>query len=202
MKFLPIPRAAIAVLLLFAAGEVYLIASLAEQSFGTPAENVVMAPQSMGILKTEGNNDITVNDVNSMSGATILSGDRIETPARISANIRLGSRGSLAIEPNTKLIVEFDQSGIKAVLAEGCANLRTQKGTTGEIITPEASSEKTDPAQDGKLETCPRRSNGSNLAGGVRADGLFHLGTAAAAAIIVDGATTVVVPVAPRGVLY
>jgi len=187
-------------LLVFATGQVYVSLSFAESGSVVPGESVAMTPQQQtGILMTQGNKEITVNGTNSISGATIISGASIETPADVGATVSLGIRGSLEIEPNTKLTVEFDQSSVKVKLTEGCGNLRSKKGTTGEITTPKGSAGKTDPAQDGKLEICPRRSAAPIVAG---AGGLFRLGTAAAVAIIAGGVTSVAVPVTPRGVLY
>lgn len=194
---------AIAVILVFAASQDYVGGSSAEPGSVGPGESVAMTPpQITGILATLGNKEITVNGTNSISGATIVSGANIETPTGVSATISLVSRGSLEIEPNTKLTMEFDQSGVKVTLTEGCVDLRTKKGTTGEISTPTGSTGKTGPAQDGNLESCPGRSPTPIVATGVGADGLFGLGTAAARAIIAEGEKPVAVPVASRGVLY
>jgi hypothetical protein len=190
-----------ALLLIFAAVQVYFAVSLAESGSVVPGESVAMSPpQLMGILTTQGNKEISVNGTNSISGATIISGASIETPAGVGATVSLGSRGSLEIGPDTKLTVDFDQSSVKVMLTVGCGNLRTKKGTTGDISTPKGSAGKTDPAQDGKLEICPRRSAAPIAAAG--AGGLFRLGTAAAVAIIARGETAIAVPVSPRGILY
>ena len=190
-----------ALLLIFAIGQVYLAVSLTESGSVVPGESVAMTPpQLMGILTTQGNKEITVNGTNSISEATIISGASIETPAGVGATVSLGGRGSLEIEPDTRLTVDFDQSSVKVMLTVGCGNLRTKKGTTGDISTPKGSAGKTDPAQDGKLEICPRRSAAPIEAAG--AGGLFRLGTAAAVAIIARGETAIAVPVSPRGILY
>ena len=191
----------IALFFLFVTGQVYVAVSFAESGSGLPDERGIMTPpKTTGILTTQGNSGITVNGTRSISGATILSGASIETPAGVRAAVSLVGQGSFEIEPSTKLTVEFDQSGAKAMLTEGCLKLTTKKGTTGEISTPQGSAGKTDPVQDGKLETCPRRSAAPIVAGG--AGGLFSLGSAAAVSIIAEGVTDVVVPVAPRGILY
>ena len=192
---------ALALLLIFATGQVYLAVSLAQSGSVVPGESVSLTPpQLMGILTTQGNKEITVNGTNSTSGATIISGASIETPAGVGATVSLAGRGSLEIEPDTKLTVDFDQSSVKVMLTVGCGNLRTKKGTTGEISTPKGSGWKTDPAQDAKLDICPRRSAAPIAAAG--SGGLFRLGTAAAVAIIARGETTIAVPVSPRGILY
>lgn len=189
-------------ILSFAFGPVYLSVSVAEPGLVVPGESVAMTPQqTTGILTTKGNREIIVNGTSSMSGATIISGASIETPAGVSATVSLGSSCSLQIETNTKLTAEFDKSVIKVMLTEGCVNLRTKKGTSGEIVTPKGSTGETDPAKDGNLETCPPRS-AAPIVTDAEAVGLFRLAKAAALAVIVRGETTVAVPVAPRGVLY
>jgi hypothetical protein len=194
---------AIAVILVFFAGQVYVGVSSAEPGSVVSGEGVVTTPrQTTGILTIRGNKEITVNGTNAISGATIVSGASIETPAEVSATISLVSCGSLEIEPNTKLTMEFDQTGVKVMMTEGCVNLRTKKGVTGEISTPAGSNEKTGPGQDGNLESCPDRSAALIGSTGAGADGLFNLGTAAARAIITGAEKPVVVPVAQRGILY
>jgi hypothetical protein len=192
---------AIALLLIFVTTQVYVDVSSADPGPVVSGESSAMPPpQITGILTTLGNKEITVNGTHSISGATIVSGASIETPAGGGATIGFVSRGLLQIQPNTKLTIEFDQSGVKVVLTEGCVSLRTKKGTTGEISTSTGSIGKTDPAQDGNLERCPDRSAAPVVAAG--AGGLFVLGTAAALAIIVGEKKPVAVPVAQRGVLY
>lgn len=194
----------ISLLFLIAATQAYLSASFAAPGSGIPIGNPEMAPSqtigiSMGVLTTQGNNEISVNGVTSITGATILSGASIETPAGISATVSFSNGHSLEVEPNTKLTLEFDQNFVKAMLTEGCVHLRT-KGAVGEIVTAKGSVGKTDPSKDDTIETCPSHRAGPTVLAG--AGGLFRLSTAAAAAIIGKGATTVAVPVAPRGVLY
>lgn len=201
MSFKPIPTLTIVLLLLFIALHLCAGASLAATDSHIPDGTPGLVPQQpMGILTTQGNTEISVNEINSIGGATILSGSSIETPAGVSATILIPSRGLLEIEPSTKLRLEIDQSGFKAVLNEGCIHLHTKKGTVGEIITPQGSAGKTDPAKDDKVETCPSRSAAPIASAG--AGGLIRLGTKAAVAIIAKGATAAAVPVAPRGVLY
>ena len=196
-------RLTIAIAILsFALGPVQLSVSFAEPGLVVPGETVAMtAQQTTGILTTKGNKEILVNATNSMSGATIVSGASIETPAGVSATVSLGGSRSLQIGTNTKLTAEFDKNVIKVRLTEGCVNLRTKKGTIGEIITPKGSAGKTDPAQDGQLETCPPRS-AEPVVADAGAVGLFRLGKAAALAVIARGETALAIPVAPRGVLY
>lgn len=194
---------ALALLLFFATGQAHVWVRSAEPSSGVPGASLEMtAPLSMGILTTQGNNEITVNGTGTISGGTILSGASIETPAGVGATVSLAVRSSLEIEPKTKLTVQFDQSGVKVTLTEGCMNLRTKKGTIGEFSSANGSTGKSDPAQDGKLETCSRQSAAPIVTAEDGAGGWFRLGAAAAVTVIAEGSTAVAVPVVPRGVLY
>lgn len=193
----------IAMMLVFATSQVYLGAIFAGPGSVVPrtmpGDSVATTPQqTTGILTTQGNKGITVNGATAIGGATIISGASIETPAGVGATISLGSRGSVVIEPNTKLTLEFDQGMIKVMLIEGCVTVHSKKGTTGEIDTPQGVAGKTDPAKDGKVEVCPRRS-AAPIVAAAGAGGLFGLGTAATVAIIAGGVTAVVVPVIVTG---
>lgn len=189
---------AISLLLFFASGHVHLNSSFAEAGFSDPGESLVGVPRQLtGTLSTRGNNEIKVNGANSSVGATILSGASIETGPGVSATVHLVNRAVLEIEPNTKLTVDFAQDHIKVKLAEGCLHLRTRSGTTGEVSTASGTLEKTDPAPEGKLETCPPVN-----ALRIRSDGLFSLIRSAVSELVAKGATGVAVPVATRGVLY
>ena len=54
--------------------------------------------------------------------------------------------------------MEFDPNGIKVTLIRGCVELRTKKGTSGEIVNEQGRSlAKTDPAKDSKIERCEPR---------------------------------------------
>ena len=143
-----------------------------------------IAPQLVGRLKTSKNQPITVNGLSAQTGASVVSGATIETGADQSATVDLGPLGSLEISPNTKVVLTFEQGSAKATVVSGCATLKADKGTTGEIGTEQGSARKTDPAAGGVLDTCfperpapptPPASNGGG--------GLFGLGRAATIAI-------------------
>ena len=111
--------------------------------------------------------------------------------------INLGSRGSLEMDPNTKLTLDFDQTNIKVMLIDGCVTLRTKKGTTGEIDTSQVMVGKTDPGKDGKLEVCPQRCAPAGVlpgAAAIPAGGLFGIGTVAALGLI-GGITLITLPI-------
>ena len=196
MKFAAKSISAISVLLFLALGSVYFSSSVAEAG-AVPGESLVVSPpQLTATLVTRGNNEIKVNGAHSATGATILSGASIETGAGVGATVHLVNRALLEIEPNTKLTVDFDQDDVKVMVTEGCLHLRTRRGTTGEVITASGPLQKTDPALEGNLDTCPP-DNAS-----IRSNGWFFLLRSAAFELIAKGVTGVAVPVAPRGILY
>jgi hypothetical protein len=180
---------AIVLLLAFATSQVYLGVSFAGSVPTVPGESAAIPPQqTTGILTTQGSKEITVNGANAISGATIVSGASIETPAGVEATVSLGTLGSLHIEPGAKLTLEFAPGTIKVMLIEGCVTLHTNKGTAGEIDNSQGVIGKTDPAKDGKIETCPRRAAAAVPAAG--AGGLGGLSTAAALTIFGGIVTT------------
>lgn len=93
--------------------------------------------QATGKLTTKGNQPVTVNGIQTNSGATILSGATIETGDLVGASIDLGPLGSVDIAPNTKLQLVFNSDGtVTVILLEGCLILRVKQGTYGVINTP------------------------------------------------------------------
>jgi hypothetical protein len=141
-----------------------------------------------GVLIIDDRKTITVNGVNTTSGATILSGNSIETPVEVPAAINLGTLGEVKIAPATALSLSFEQkNSLKVVLVKGCTKLQGLRGTTGEIETPQGIAGKTDPTTGGSLNVCfPQSARWPAEAFPDRqvADGLFGLGEAAALAIV------------------
>jgi hypothetical protein len=165
------------------------------------------APQKIsGILTTSGNKPVDLNGSDAGTGATILSGAAINTPAQVTATVRLPGHATLDIEPNTRLIMNFDQAGNpKVTLIEGCVTLHTIKGTTGEIDTSKGVAGKTDPAHDGVLRVCFSRGaaapivDGGSVATAGAATGAGGISTATKVligALIAGGATAaaIIVP--------
>ena len=146
---------ATALFLAFATGQVYLNVTLAG-----PGRNAsVSLPQSPAILITSRNRPISVNGATAVTGATILPGALVETPDQVDASIDIPGRFNLRIEPITKFKIEFDDNGVKITLISGCVELRTKKGTSGEINNEQGRNRgKTDPAKnDDVIRTCEPR---------------------------------------------
>ena len=141
---------AISLFLLFATTQIYLV-----KSFARDATRATTAPQQpTGVLSTSGNQPITVNGVSTNAGATILTGASIETPAGVGATIDFGALGSLQIDPNTRLMVDFQNGMIKVTLLQGCVTLRTKQGTRGEIDRAQGSALTTNPSKDDSISVC------------------------------------------------
>jgi hypothetical protein len=177
---------AIALLAVFAVGQVYIGVSFAEPN---AAHNVSAAvPQPLlGILTTSNNRPINVNGTNAISGATIPSGATIETPDGIGATIRIGSLASLCVASNTKLSLEFDGAHVRVTVLEGCAILRTQSGTGGTVNSASGNLGIINANTGGTIDACvrggaPTVNQGAAVDAGAGASAL-DCGAAGAAAI-------------------
>ncbi|HLN99906.1 MAG TPA: hypothetical protein VK208_15715 [Pyrinomonadaceae bacterium] len=131
---------AIAVFLAFA-----LVQICIQLSFAAPASGTVVVPQQfIARLTTTGNQPITVNGASASSGATLLTGATIETPAAVSATIDLGALGTVELQPNSSIQLDFDDNGnVRVKVLRGCVVMRKSGGGVGEIYTAEGASEKT-----------------------------------------------------------
>src|SRR5258706_12784736 len=181
----------IALLVTVAVGQVYIGVTFAEPNSGATVS--VTAPQPvMGILTTSQNKPILVNGANAINGASIPAGATIETPDGVGATIRQGASGRICIAPNAKLVPEFDRQGnigsVKVNLAEGCAILRTLKGTAGTFNTAQGLAGQINSASNGSIDVClkaggaPSVDQGSAVDAGAGASAV-DCGAAGAAAI-------------------
>jgi hypothetical protein len=116
------------------------------------------APQ--GRLTTRGNNPVTVNGNSAKSGETIFSGQSIKTPASVGATVNLPGLGRVDIAPNTNLTLSFESNKINVALISGCVILTANKGVTGTLESG-GSTQQTDPAQGGVIDTCTSTTPGA-----------------------------------------
>jgi hypothetical protein len=107
-----------------------MIAALMNVSLATA---FAASPQIVAKLLTTGGT-VKVNDNDTPSGATIVSGATIETPASVGATIQVGDLGVVELPPDTIALIEFSGNNIKVTLKKGCAILDSNKGTTGSIV--------------------------------------------------------------------
>ena len=185
---------AIAALLLFSITQVGLQVGFASRFDMT--KTTLLVPQIVGRLTTKNNQPITVNGLSAATGASILTGATIETANDQSANVDLGPIGSLEIDPNTRVILTYDeQRNVKAHVLSGCVTLRTRTGATGELMSDQGFTGKTNPAADASLNNCasspkpglpPPATDGEG--------GLFGLGRAATIAIFAAAGAAAATP--------
>ena len=135
---------AIAILLTFALAQIFLQIGLAQ------------GPQFIARLSsTRGNQPILVNGLSAAPGASIVTGATIETLSDQTAEINLGSFGTLELAHNTQLSLDYDQNGnTKVTLIRGCAVLRSKKNAEGEIVTEQGSAAKNDKKKNSVLDVC------------------------------------------------
>jgi hypothetical protein len=137
---------AIAVFLAFALVQISI-----QLSFAAPASGPVVVPQQfVARLTTSGNQPITVNGASAASGATLLTGATIETPAAVSATIDLGALGTIELQPNSSIQLDFDDDGnVRVKVLRGCVTMNKRGNGVGEIYTAEGASEKTNDSRMG-----------------------------------------------------
>lgn len=190
---------AMALFLVFALTQVYLGVSLGATT--GPSSPAAQGTQINGILTTQGNKPITVNGASAVSGATIPNGTTaMETPDGVGATVNIPGHGTLQIAPNTKLTIEIDPSGnIKVVITQGCAILKTNRGTAGELTNAQGLVTKADGTAASLIDSCPGKKIAPVVAAG--GGGLFGLGTAATVAIVggAIGGTVAAIALANRG---
>jgi hypothetical protein len=135
---------AIAILLTFAVAQISLQIGLAQ------------GPQFIARLtSTRGNQPILVNGLSAVPGASIVTGATIETLSDQTAEINLGSFGTVELAPNTQLRIDYDQNGkTKVTLIRGCVVLRSKKNAEGEIVTEQGPAAKNDKKKNSALDVC------------------------------------------------
>jgi hypothetical protein len=160
-------------------------------SFAAPATAPAVVPQQfIARLTTTGNQPITVNNASAASGASLLTGATIETPAAVSATIDLGALGTVELQPNSSIQLDFDDSGnVRVKILRGCVVIKKNGPGEAEAYTAEGASEKTNSNRKG-MGFC-YLNGGLNpigqaaaAAGGAAGEGI---GTAALVAIIAGG---------------
>jgi hypothetical protein len=187
---------AVALFLAFAVVQVSVQITLAGPSLATTS--AMLRPQTV-TAKLTSSNPVLVNGNSVSTGATILTGATIETGDQTGATIDLGPLGSLDLPPNARVVLEYDDNGnVKVKVLQGCAILKTKKGTHGEIDTEQGKAAESDKNSDSVLNICfPPVAAPVAPTAGAAGEGL---GTAAWVAIIAGGAAAAIgIPLALRG---
>lgn len=192
---------AIALLLVFSLSQVYVHANLAGNSVATKA--AAPAAARVGKLTTRGNNPITVNGNPTTHGTTVLSGSQLLTPASVGASVQFGRMGVLRMTPETKLTINYDESGIDVILDSGRATLTTGAGFKGSITTPDGKTNRTDPATGSTVTgTTSQKDDDDDDDDDKGAGGIFggiSNGAAAAFGVVVIGAAVTIALIESNG---
>src|SRR5436305_8522895 len=97
-------------------------------------------------LTTKNNEPIKVNGNSTGTGSTILTGATIETPDQVRSTIDLDDAGTVELQPNSKIQLDYDVNGnVRVKVIRGCAVTRKKTNVLpGEMeIYTDAASEKT-----------------------------------------------------------
>ena len=142
---------AIALLLVFCIADVYVLAGNRAKHFEVTrdaatrrdtsvkaAKNIAPNKILLGRLFVPYHQEILVNGHSTMSGDSIISGSRLQTPNAVDpAKVDIGSIAKIDIEPNTDLLLTFDQRSVEVKVAAGNTILSTVDGVKGELIMPD-----------------------------------------------------------------
>ncbi len=160
----------------------------AQLIFAAPASAPAVVPQQfIARITTTGNQPITVNGASAASGASLLTGATIETPAAVSATIDLGALGTIELQPNSSVQLDFDDDGnVRVKVLRGCVVMKKSGKGVGELYTAEGASEKTNSNRKG-MAYCFANGGLSPLGQAAAAAGGEGIGTAALVAIIAGG---------------
>ncbi len=169
----------------FATGQIFLPVSAAAPD-ATRATASSLPQQITAILTTNSNQPIQVNGAGAVSGATILTGATIETPDRVAASTSIPGHALLEILQKTKLVMTFDQEGVKVTLIYGCVVLHTMKGTSGEVVKKNGDVlGRTDKAKAGVINVCETSGLGTPPPKGANTALILLLAAGGAAALII-----------------
>jgi hypothetical protein len=184
---------AIAVFLAIALVQVFVQLSFAAPA--SPSAPAVVPQQFIARLTTTGNQPITVNNASAASGASLLTGATIETPDAVSATIDLGALGTVELQPNSSIQLDFDDSGnVRVKVLRGCVVIKKKGPGEAEAYTAEGASEKTNSNRKG-MGFCylngglsPTGQAAAAAGGGAAGD---HIATEALIAILAGGGALV-----------
>jgi hypothetical protein len=92
----------------------------------------------------------TVNHSPAASNASLLTDATIETPAAVTATIKIGALGTVTLKPKSSIQLDFDDSGnVRAKVLRGCVRIMKNGPGEAEAYTAEGASEKTNSTRKG-----------------------------------------------------
>ena len=129
----------IALLLVFALSNLFVFAG-GRTIPSNDGGNLSGSEMLLGKLTTRSNKQILLNGSEAITGATILSGAELVTPAGVAATVSLPKLGSVNISPNSNVNLTFDNGTVKVNVASGDATLSTVTGVSGSVIAADGTS--------------------------------------------------------------
>jgi hypothetical protein len=139
----PRPMRVLSVILLVVIANVYVFASGAVAPTGTSATALT------GRLITKSNRPVLVNGGEAITGAVIVSGTELVTPAAAGANIHLDKLGTVSIAPSSNVSVAFDATSVTVNVVSGYATVATAEGVKGTVTGLPANAGNTAPVPAG-----------------------------------------------------
>ena len=195
----------IAALVAFATAQACIQLSFAAPDTLTSA--ALPPPQLLARLTTRDNLPISLNGISASSGASVASDAIIETPVNVDAIVDLGPLGSLDLDQETKIKLEYDgncvpgsgsasgsrepalqRCSVKITLYAGCVTAHYKQGAYFLAVTQQqmliADSDKSR-KQAGTFKVCA--GTGAPAGAAVAAPGLSTITKVAIAALITGG---------------
>ena len=127
------PIRVLSLFLLVVIANAYVFANGAIATTGNASE-AGNAKVLLGRLITNSNRPIIVNGGEAITGAIILSGTQLVTPAAAGANVQLENLGTVSIAPGSTVTLSFDAKNVTVSVAAGYASVATVEGVKGTVL--------------------------------------------------------------------
>lgn len=108
-------------------------ACIVNAAFATTVAESSNAKALLGRLVTNSNRPVIVNGGEAITGAVILSGTQLVTPASAGATVQLDRLGVVAIAPSSTVTLAFDAKSVTVNVAAGYADVSTVDGVKGTV---------------------------------------------------------------------
>lgn len=169
-------------------------------------------PQLLARLTTKGNLPISVNGISASSGESVANESIIESPVNVDAIVDLGPLGSLDIEPETKIKLEYDgncvqgsanaagspalqKCSVKVTIYAGCATAHYKQGAYFKVVTqqevPINDSDK-NRKNAGSFRACAGGAGAPAGAAAAGQGGLSNTAKVAIAALLIGGGGSII----------
>lgn len=136
---------AIALALVVSMANIFVLAVPGAGDIPVPASSVQDSP--VGVLSGKKSKSVMVNGNPALDGMTINSGSEIKTD-KSGAIVNIRGVGSVELCTETTVKLNYTKDRVELTVIGGSASLTTMKGVTGDLITPEGLTFKTDPSLD------------------------------------------------------